>query len=314
MMQYNRKTYNYLGIALVTLAFSACVAPYKAPRNPDKTTPDGYYVPSQDTVNSAKVKWRDFFTDPYLNVLIDSALKNNQEYNIIMEEISIAKNEIRARKGEYLPFVNINGAAGAEKVGEYTSKGSSEATTDIKPGTPTPDPLPDFMLGAYASWEIDIWKKLRNAKKSAVARYLATIEGRNYMVTNLVAEIASSYYELLALDNQLTFLKQNIEIQTNALQIVKIQKQAARVTELPVRKFEAEVLNTKSLQYIIQQRIIETENRINFLVGRYPQPVQRNPTPFKDLIPETVYAGLPSQLLDNRPDVRAAEQELVASY
>jgi NodT family efflux transporter outer membrane factor (OMF) lipoprotein len=133
------------------------------------------------------------------------------------------------------------------------------------------------------------------------------------MVTNLIAEIANSYYELLALDNQLSIVKKNIEIQNNALEIVKLQKESTRVTELAVRKFEAEVYNTRSLQYDIQQKITETENRINFLVGRYPQHIQRNYQAFSNLVPDTIHAGIPSQLLANRPDIKQAELDLEAA-
>ena len=133
------------------------------------------------------------------------------------------------------------------------------------------------------------------------------------MVTNLIAEIANSYYELLALDNQLAIVRQNIEIQSNALEIVKYQKQSARVTELAVKRFEAQVLNTKSLQFEIQQQIIETENRINFLIGRYPQPINRDSESFGRFTPNMIAEGIPSQLLQNRPDIRQAELELMAA-
>jgi NodT family efflux transporter outer membrane factor (OMF) lipoprotein len=245
--------------------------------------------------------------------LIDTALKNNQELNITLREIDITRNEIRARKGEYLPFVAARGAAGIDKVGRYTNIGASEATTEIKPGRETPDPLPDYLLGVYANWELDIWHKLRNAKKAAVSRYLSSVEGKNFVITNMIAEIANSYYELLALDNQLDIVKQNIEIQNNALEVVRLQKEATRVTELAVRRFEAQVLNTRSIQFDIQQRIIETENRINFLAGRYPQRIQRNAQGFSNLVPSTIQAGIPSQLLANRPDIKRAELDLMAA-
>jgi multidrug efflux system outer membrane protein len=169
------------------------------------------------------------------------------------------------------------------------------------------------MVGALATWEIDIWKKLINSRKSAMHTFLATNEGKNFMVTNLIAEISSSYYELMALDNQLEVLKKNIEIQQNALEMVKLEKQSAKVTELAVRRFEAEVLKNQSRQYYIMQRITETQNRINFLVGRFPQPVQRNSQSFIDLVPDSVLTGIPTQLLENRPDIRAAEQRLAAA-
>jgi NodT family efflux transporter outer membrane factor (OMF) lipoprotein len=160
---------------------------------------------------------------------------------------------------------------------------------------------------------VDIWKKLRNSRKSAIYRYLSSIEGKNFMITNLVSEIATSYYELMALDNQLEILQNNIKIQQNALEIVKLEKDAARVTELAVRRFEAEVLKNQSRQYYIQQQIVITENHINFLVGRFPQPVTRNSQAFQNFVPDTVRAGIPSQLLQNRPDIRRAEQDLLAS-
>lgn len=307
-----KSKYKYLGLAGIALTYAACKVPGLAGKTENKTVPSSYNS-SQDTANMAKLRWKDYFTDPNLNALIDTALKNNQELNIMLQEIEIAGNEVRARKGEYLPFVGVRGAAGVEKVGRYTSQGANDANTDIKPGKEMPDPLPDYLVAAYATWEVDIWHKLHNAKKAAVSRYLSTIEGRNFLVTNLVAEIANSYYELLALDNQLEIVKQNIQIQSNALEIVKQQKEAARVTELAVRKFEAEVLKTKSLQYDIQQQIIETENRINFLAGRYPQPVQRNAQAFGNLLPDAVHTGIPSQLLANRSDIRQAELELAAS-
>ena len=299
------------GVILLLIFFSACT-PAITSRNANTTTPVSFNT-SLDTTNTVRLKWREYFTDPNLIALIDIALDNNQELNITLQEIEIARNEVRARKGEYLPFVSISASAGVDKPGRYTSKGSSEATTEIKPGMDTPDPLPDYMAGAFATWEIDIWNKLHNAKKAAVSRYLSTVEGKNFMVTNLIAEIANSYYELLALDNQLAIVNQNIEIQNNAFEVVKLQKQSARVTELAVRRFEAQVLHTRALQFGIQQNIVEIENHINFLVGRFPQPILRDADTFVTLIPNAIRVGIPSQLLENRPDVKQAEMNLVAA-
>ncbi|WP_276133124.1 TolC family protein [Polluticoccus soli] len=304
--------YSCLALALLSLSYTACNIPEAVKKKENRSVPASYNH-SQDTTNSAKLKWNEFFTDPYLDALIDTALHNNQELNIVLQEIAISRNEIRVRKGEYLPFVGFKGAAGVEKTARYTSRGAMEANTEIKPGKEMPDPLPDYLGGLYASWEVDVWRKLRNAKKSAVNRYLASIDGKNFVVTSLIAEVANSYYELLALDNELKIVQQNIEIQSNALEIVRLQKSAARVTELAVRKFEAEVLKTKSMEFDIRQQITETENRINFLLGRFPQPIPRNSDNFNELVPQTIYAGIPSQLLQNRPDIRRAEMELAAA-
>jgi multidrug efflux system outer membrane protein len=308
----NLRVHKWLMVLGVTVLLASCKAPTKVEKTLNSTTPESY-IANGDSVNSADLSWREFFTDPYLIALIDTALANNQELNIIQQEIQISQNEVMARKGEYLPFLNLGAGAGVDKTARYTPLGANEATTDIEPGRAMPDPVPDFAIGAYANWEIDVWRKLRNAKQSAVNRYLSSVEGKNFMVTNLVADIANSYYELLALDNQLRIIEQNIEIQTDALRIVKLQKKSAQVTELAVRRFEAQVLNTRSLKFAISQQIIETENKINFLLGRFPQAVERSSERFGDLIPNQVFSGVPSDLLQNRPDLKQAELDLMAA-
>ena len=311
----NKTRFIHTAVVCVLLAFSACKAPSLVEREVDlKDLPQNFTnTSSTDTTNTALIQWKEYFTDSYLTTLIDSALVNNQELNIMLQEIAISKAEIKAKKGEYLPFVGFGAAAETEKVGRYTSQGANDANTDIKEGVEFPEPLPNYQFGLHATWELDIWKKLRNAKKAAVFNYLSSVEGRNFMVTQLVGEIAESYYELLALDNQLAIVNRNIEIQSNAYRIVRLQKEAARATGLAVSKFEAEVLHTKSLQFDIQQRIIEAENRINFLVGRFPQHVQRSTDDLLMMKPKAIRAGIPAQLLENRTDVKQAELALEAA-
>lgn len=306
--------YKYLTGALLLLAASACKVPALT-QSSVKVVPPASYTDSlpADTSTAGTIPWRKFFTDKTLVGLVDTALKNNQELLSTLQEIEIARNEITARKGERLPFVTARAAAGAEKVGRYTSQGAGDASTEITPGKEVPDILPDQLVGLYASWEVDIWKKLRNAKQAAITRFLATVEGRNFVVTNLVAEIARSYYELLALDNQAAIVHKNIELQQQALEIVKVQKQAAVVTELAVKKFEAELLSSQGMEYEIKMQVKETENRINALLGRYPQPIPRDPAAFVNSTPMTIQAGVPAQLLVNRPDIRQAELELTAA-
>lgn len=309
---FKNKIYKGLGLILICTAYTACKLPELAQRTEQKNVPL-VYADSKDSVNTANMNWHQFFSDADLVGLIDTALKNNQELNITLQEIEIAKNEVRAKKGELLPSIGYQIGAGFDKVSRYTSQGAGDASTDITPGKEVPDLLPNYQFGLTANWEVDIWHKLRNAKKSAYTHYLSTVEGKNFVVTNLVAEVANSYYELLALDNQLDIIKKNIVLQNNALALMKIQKQASRVTELAVRKFEAEVYNSKSLEFNIQQNITEAENRINFLLGRYPQAIKRDSQRFMDLVPTAVKVGLPSQLLANRPDIKQAELDLLAS-
>ncbi|WP_408036035.1 TolC family protein [Tenacibaculum aestuarii] len=302
----------YLLGVLALLVLSSCV-PSQVVREENKVVPENFNNQSVDTVSTANVQWRTFFSDPSLISLIDTALSNNQELNIMLQQVAISKNNIKAKKGEYLPFVNLYAGAEVEKVGKYTRNGAVEENLNIREDEKFPEPLTDFSIGLSASWELDVWKKLRNEKKAAVLEYLATVEGKNFMVTNLVSEIANSYYELVALDNELSMVSQNLEIQKNALQMVKLQKQAARTTELAVRRFEASVLKNQSHLYELQQEIVEAENKINFLVGRYPQHVDRDSENFIDKTIEGIDTGIPSQLLKNRPDLRRAEYELAAA-
>jgi len=299
------------GVVLVTLFLWACNIPHLTMRKENTKVP-GSYLGSLDTNNMAKLSWKKYFTDPNLFALIDTALKNNQELNIIMQEIEMSKNEIKARKGEYLPFVGLFGGAGVDKESSYTWRKAMEENIDAKSHKEVIESNNDFAFGATASWEIDVWKKLRNAKKAAVSRYLASVEGKNFMITNLVSEVASSYYELLALDNMLDLVEKNIAIQSNALKVVKEQKNAAKVTQLAVNRFEAQLLHTQNLQYEIKQQIVEAENKINFLIGRFPRPIQRNSSNFFDLTVDSLTSGIPSQLLVNRPDIKQAEMELAA--
>lgn len=308
----SNRSYKYAVLVCLALNFTGCKTPSLVQKTENKEVPLSYND-SKDTLNTATIRWKDYFKNPYLDSLVNTALSNNQELNITLQEIDIARNEIRARKGEYLPFVGLKAGAGVEKVGRYTSQGANDANTEIKPGIETPEPLKDYGIKAYATWELDIWNKLHNAKKASVSKYLATVEGKNFMVTNLIAEIANSYYELLALDSQLALVQQNIELQNNALKIVKLQKEATRVTELAVKRFEAQVYNTKSLEFGIQQQIVEAENRINFLAGRFPQHVERSTQSFTDLVPNAISTGIPAQLLENRPDVKQAEMDLAAA-
>ncbi|MEO6718862.1 MAG: TolC family protein [Ferruginibacter sp.] len=306
------RIYTWIGLVCICLAITSCSVPAIIQRTENRVVP-GNYTADGDTSNISTMPWRSFFTDKYLVSLLDTALKNNQELNITLQEIEIARNEVRFRQGSLSPTVGARLGIGVEKVGRYTSQGAGDASTEIIKGKEVPDALTDITAGLYANWEVDIWKKLRNAKKAAITRYLSTIEGKNFVLTNLVAEVANSYYELLALDNQLKIVRQNIGLQENALEIIKIQKQAARATELAVQKFEAEVLKSQSLEFEILQSRKETENRINFMLARYPQEIARDTSNFLAAQPAAVAAGIPSQLLANRPDIKQAELDLSAA-
>jgi NodT family efflux transporter outer membrane factor (OMF) lipoprotein len=304
----------YSGILFITVLITGCQAPKMNLKQASKDLPEKYRdFEKTDTNTVASTNWKSFFDDEKLISLIDTALKNNQELKILEQEIFISKNEIRERKGEYLPFVNIGATSDVEKVGKYTRNGAVEDQLEIRPGEEFPEPLSNFSIGAMASWELDVWKKLRNRKKAAVFNYLESQEVKHLAVTHLVAEIAESYYELMTLDNLLEIIRQNAELQTNALKKVKLLKSNAKATQLAVNRFEAQLLNTQNLKYAIQQNIVETENRIHFLTGSYPKDLPRNSDSFMHISLDSVSSGIPSQLLSNRPDIRQAEYAIEAA-
>lgn len=303
----------------ILLTIPACNVPGLRGANYGKPVPDSFNVNTEpemdgETSNesSAQIELHEFFSDPMLTSLIDQAFVDNQELKILAEDIQIARNEVYKRRGAYLPFVFFGGGAGLDKPGAYSRAGAVEDNL-LANGRSFPQPLPGFLVAANVSWEIDIWKKLRNAQNSAYLQYLGTAEGRNYVVTRLVAEIGQNYYALIALDKRLETLDLTISLQEQSLQVARFNKEAGRDTELPVQRFQAEVRKNQSEKLIIAQEIIEVENRINFLTGRYPQAVDRQSEEFFDLNIHPLSAGVPSQLLRNRPDIRQAERELQAA-
>jgi NodT family efflux transporter outer membrane factor (OMF) lipoprotein len=263
--------------------------------------------------NSAQLGWCEFFNDANLQVLISEALSGNQELKILAQDIRIAYNEYNARRGSIFPFVNIGAKSGIEKSSRFTRNGAVENQLSPAPGRGFPEPLPSFLIAADVSWEVDIWRRLRNARDAATLRYLGTQAGRNFVITRLVAEVAECYYELLALDNRLQILDRTIEIQQTSLETAKALKEAARGTELAVQRFQAEVQKNQSLRWLIIQQITESENRLNRLAGRFPQQIDRPNVEYLELNLGILKVGIPSQLLLNRADIRQAEREVAAS-
>lgn len=298
------------------LVLSSCGVPNLRQATPGANLPTNFtahYNGSPNSENSAQVPIEDFFNDPILARLICQGLAGNQELKIMYEDIQIARSVILGRSGAYLPAVSLGGLAGLERFSQFTALGAAEKELTYLPGQHFPDPMGNFLLSANISWQVDIWRQLHNAKDSAVLRFLSTAEGRNYSVTHLVAEIAENYYGLMALDKRLENLDRIISLQEKSLEIAKAKKLAARGTELGVQRFLAEVRRNQSEKLILQQEIIEVENRINFLVGRFPQPVERATGEFIDLNLHALSVGVPAQMLQNRPDIRQAERELAAA-
>ena len=297
-------------LALVfTFGCTAGILGNNRPREANKTTPKSFGAGTQQGVTSvaAQKHWDGFFAEAKLSSLIASAIQRNQELNIRFQEIIIARAEVMGARGAYLPNVALGAGGGIEKVGRRTSQGVSDRAHGV------PEHLADLRFGLIASWEVDIWGRLRNARKAANYRYLASIEARNFVITEVVAEVASSYWDLVALDKQLEILNSNIELYQSALDSVILKKEAARGTQLEVERFQAELLKNRGRVYQVEQQRILVENRINFLLGRFPQKVARDDSLFAMQAPAFVETGLPSALLENRPDVREATNILEAA-
>lgn len=270
-----------------------------------------YSTNSEDSENAAKINWRDFFSDPYLNELIDTALANNQEINIFLQDIEISKNEVKEKQGEYLPKVGLGFVAGSSRVSKNTRDGVLDKIIDRNE---IRSPNLDLNLGANMIWEVDVWRKLRNAKDAAKMRVIAQNEGLNYLTSRLVAEIARNYYELMALDNSLKILDANIKIQEEAFHKMKALKEYAKSNQLAVNRFEAQLLSTKSQRFETSQKIVEKENRLKFLSGIYDdKPIRRNSEKLMSMQVNDLQIGVPSQLLENRPDIRQAEYAIKAA-
>jgi outer membrane protein, multidrug efflux system len=261
--------------------------------------------------NAATINWRDFFSDPYLIHLIETALSNNQELNIFLQDIEIAKSEVTERQGEYLPKVGLGLSAENYKVSRHTRDGALDRIIDRNE---IRSPNSELNLGANMAWEVDIWKKLRNAKDASTLRLMAQREGRNFLISRLVAEIARNYYELMALDNSLKILDENIEIQDKAFLKMKLLKEYAKANNLAVNRFEAQLLKTKSQRFEINQKIVEKENRLKFLSGLYNNtPILRNSEKLMSMQVSELQVGVPAQLLKNRPDIRQKEFAIKAA-
>ncbi len=177
-----------------------------------------------------------------------------------------------------------------------------------------PTNLPDLGFGLEASWEPDLWGRLGHLQGAARARYLATIEGSHLVIANLVADVAAAYFELIALDRVQQIVTTTIARQSEQLELMRVEKQAGRTNELAVEQFAAQLASTRALGATTLQQAREVEHRIDLLLGRLPRPIARSQDALERDVPPGFAAGIPSALLRNRPDLRAAELEVQAAH
>ncbi|WZO97744.1 TolC family protein [Isosphaeraceae bacterium EP7] len=301
-----------IACSIMLLVLPSCGIPALRHPQPPPGLPNDFNG-TTSTENSSQLGIDEFYNDRMLTCLIEKALVDNRELKGLNEEVQIAGNEVLARSGAYLPFVSIASGAGLERFSRFTLDGAALLNDPFLPGRFFSNPHGNYGAGINLSWQLDIYRQLRNARDAAGQRYVVASERRNFFVTRMIAEIAENYYRLMALDKRLENLDQIIELQEQSLKIAEFRKEAARGTELAVLRFQAEVQRNQSEKLIINQSIIEGENRINFLVNRYPQRVERVSEGFYDLTIHPLSVGVPSELLQNRPDIRQAERELAAA-
>lgn len=307
----------FIIVLFVFVWVSSCKTPSTVfQTNPLQPLP-AQYINQTPEESSAELSWRTFFKDSILVALIDTALVHNIDLLRMQQRLAMFDAQILQAQGRLRPFVAGAGSVGIRRFGKYTMDGvgnfDTNFSTNISKSQRVPEYLPDFFWGVQSSWEIDIYKKLRNQREAAIARYMASLEGRNLLITNLVSDIAGTYYNLIATDLELDFIRATITLQRSQLDLIRIEKEAGRGTELAVQQFEAQLLNAQALEKELLQQINFDENRINFILGRFAQPVVRNKTSFAQLVLPTVYRGSPADLLKNRPDIRRAEYEIMAA-
>ena len=256
--------------------------------------------------------WTAFFADDHLNALIGEALRGNLDLQLAVQRIEVARAGILEIAGARLP--QLSGVAGASvrKYARYTVDGAGNAGTDIAPGQPVPTHVPDLFLGLQASWEPDLWRRLGSAQGAARARYLATIEAHHLVVTNLIGDVATAYFSLVALDDTARILAETIAQQAQALDMMRVQKDAGRTNELAVRQFAAQLAGTRALAERVQTETRDLELQLGVLLGRAQGPIARTPDALSRPVP-ALAAGLPSELLRDRPDIREAELEVHAA-
>jgi outer membrane protein, multidrug efflux system len=276
------------------------------------------FADQTDSTGIGAIQWKSFFTDKQLVALIDTALQNNLDLKIAVQRIEMARTNILAARGAMLPTVGADISGGGTKFGDYTMDGVGNYDTNfsdnIDADRQIPLPfLPSYFVGLRSGWEIDIWGKLKAQKKAAYSRFLATEKAKQVVITGIIAEVANTYYQLVALDTELDIIRKNIALQQSAVETVKIQKEGGRANELGVKQMNAQLLNTKSLEFEVLQKIVEAENNMNMLLGRFPQTVSRNNVLAQDF-PGTLQAGIPSTMLRRRPDIQQAQLDLAANY
>ncbi len=262
-------------------------------------------APSDSSI--AGVEWKQFFKDATLLALIDSTLKGNYDLQLALKRIESAQSYVKQAKVAWLPSLGLQATASTTSPSKNSLNGIS-LNSFLKTSH-----IEDYTLAANLSWEIDVWGKIKRQKEAALAAYLQSYEGAHAVQTELVANVANSYYNLLMLDEQLKIAKYNLALSDSIVQMMRLQKTAGEVTELAVQQATSQQQTAALLVPQLEQGIAIQENGLRILAGQLPGTLERNGSLEDISMWEQLGTGLPADLISKRPDVRAAEMDLVAA-
>ena len=287
----------YIMLIVLALLFSSCKIGKKYTKI-ELDMPQYYSEYSNDTSSFSDMKWWEIYADSNLINLIDSTLKNNKDMKIATAKVK----EIAALKRIDVAnfFPQINGSAYAQNEG--LNYGGDDYGNDF-----------EFGVKANISWELDLWGNLRWSKEKGVAEYLSTIEGQRALMMSLVAEVAENYFDLLALDNELRIVKQTLIAREEGVKLAKVRFEGGLTSETSYQQAQLEYAMTATLIPDLERKITIKENEILKLAGTYPTVVERVKYHNNFILPDSIPLGLPSDLLERRPDVKMAEQKLIAA-
>jgi len=260
---------------------------------------------STDTSSIANLPWTELFTDPKLQALISEGLANNPDMKIALQRINEAQALLQQSKMAFLPSLTFSP--------NVTLSQTSRAGLNLPPNININLKTTTYQVGISTNWEADIWGKLASAKRASQATLMQTEASRKALQTQLIAAIASSYYGLLALDQQLAITEETIELRRKTINTLQKLKESAIVTGAAVVQSEANLYAAEVSLPDLKRAIRELENSLNVILGRYPQPIDRNRLEDQQVRAD-LSAGIPLQLLQNRPDVAAAEQGYRAAF
>lgn len=288
----------YLLIILSVLFLSSCKIG-KEYTKLEIDMPNTFVSYSQDSTCFADMKWWDIYADTNLRNIIDYTLENNKDMKVAVAKVK----EMAARKkinyADFFPQINANVYGQDEKL---NYQGDFSKPHDIEYG-----------VKANISWELDLWGNLRWANDAAIAEYLSSVEGQRALMMSLVAEVAEIYFELIALDNELLIVKQTLKAREEGVRLAKIRFEGGLTSETSYQQAKLEYAKKATLVPDLEKKIAMKENEILALSGSFPRRVIRTETQNNLILPDTIPVGLPSQLLERRPDVRKAEQKLIAA-